>query len=90
MVLVQHEVWSELRGAEEQLRSVIAEGTPSGRHLWRKFRALHGRLYRDPPAGRDETVERLRAMRDECWAELEQFRPAVEKALAVAEQSDGW
>ena len=87
-MLTQHEVWSELREAEEQLRSVIAEGTPSGRHLWRKFSALHRRLRSDSPAGRSETVERLRAMRDECWAELEQFRPAVEKALAVAEQRD--
>jgi hypothetical protein len=39
-------------------------------------------------SGRDETVQRLSAMRDECWAELEQFRPAVEKALVVAEQHD--
>ncbi len=63
-MLAQHEVWSELREAEQELRSVIAEGTPSGRHLWRKFRTLHRRL------------------------ELEQFRPAVEKALVVAEQHD--
>ncbi len=89
-MLAQHEVWSELREAEEQLRSVIAEGTPSGRNLWRKFSALHRRLYGDPPAGRDETVQRLSAMRDECWAELEQFRPAVEKALVVAEEREGW
>jgi hypothetical protein len=34
------------------------------------------------------TKSRLSAMRDECWAELEQFRPAVEKALVVAEQHD--
>jgi hypothetical protein len=87
-VLAQHEVWGELREAEEQLRSVIAEGTPSGRHLWWKFSALHRRLYYEPPAGRDETIQRLRAMRDECWAELEPFRPAVEKALVVAEQHD--
>ncbi|NIM48340.1 MAG: hypothetical protein GTO22_03625 [Gemmatimonadales bacterium] len=89
-MLAQHEVWSELSKAEEKLRSVIAEGMPSGRHLWRKFSALHRRLYRDPPAGRDETVQRLRAMRDECWADLEQFRPAVEKALEIAEESEGW
>jgi hypothetical protein len=87
-VLAQHEVWSELREAEEQLRSLIAEGTPSGRHLWRRFSSLHRRLYYDPPAGRTETLERLRAMRDECWAELESIRPAVEKALVVAEQHD--
>jgi hypothetical protein len=85
-MLAQHEVWSELREAEEQLRSLIAEGTPSGRYLWRKFSALHRRLYYEPPAGRDETIQRLRAMRDECGAELEPFRPAVEKALVVAEQ----
>ncbi len=89
-MLAQHEVWSELRGAEEQLRSVIAEGRLSGRHLWWKFSALHRRLYYDPPAGRSETLERLNAMRDECWAELEPFRPAVEKALAVAERREGW
>jgi hypothetical protein len=45
-------------------------------------------LYYEPPAGRGETIQRLEAMRDECWAELEQFRPAVEKALVVAEQHD--
>ncbi len=89
-MLAQYEVWSELRGPEDELRSVIAEGVPSGRHLWRKFCALHRRLYRDPPAGRDETVQRLRAMRDECSADLEQFRPAVEKALVVAEQREAW
>jgi hypothetical protein len=89
-VLAQHQVWSELREAEGRLRSLPAEGTRFGRHLWRKFSALHRWLYRDPPAGRDETVERLSAMRDECWADLEQFRPAVEKALAVAQQRDGW
>ena len=89
-MLTQVEVWSELREADEQLRHLIAEGTPTGKHLWHKFSVLHRRLRHDPPAGRSETVERLRAMRDECWAELEQFRPAVEKALAVAEQREGW
>ena len=84
----QHEVWGELREAEKKLRNVIAEGAPSGRHLWRKFKALDRRLHSDPPAGKSETVERLRAMRDECWADLKQFRPAVEKALATAEQRD--
>ncbi len=89
-MLTQHEVWVELREADEQLRQLIAERTPTGKHLGRKFSALHRRLQHDPPAGRSETVERLRAIRDECWAELEQFRPAVEKALAVAEQPEGW
>ncbi len=86
----QSEVWSELREAEAKLRSIIAEGTPSGRHLWRKFSALRRRLHHDPPAGKSETVERLIAIRDECGGELEQFRPAVEKALTIADQRDGW
>ena len=89
-MLAQQEVWSALREAEENLRSLIAEGTPAGRHLWRKFHALHRRLHHDPPAGKSETVERLRAMLDECGGELQQFRPPVEKALAIAEQRDGW
>jgi hypothetical protein len=89
-MLTQRDVWRELREAEEKLHSLVAEGAPSGRHLWQKFSALHRRLYHDPPAGRSETVERLKAMRDECWADLEQFRPAIEKALAKAEQRHGW
>ncbi len=89
-MLMQQEVWSALREAEEKLRGLIAEGTPAGRHLWRKFRALDRRLHHDPPAGKSETVERLRAIRDQCGGELQQFRPAVEKALTIAEQRDGW
>ena len=89
-MLTQHEVWVELREADRQLQHLIAEGTPTGKHLWHKFSVLHRRLQHDPPAGRSETMERLRAMRDECWAELGQFRPAVEKALVVAEQGEGW
>ncbi len=89
-MMAQQEVWITLREAEEKLRSLIAEGTPAGRHLWRKFHALHRRLHHDPPAGKSETVERLRAMLDECGGELQQFRPPVEKALAIAEQRDGW
>ncbi len=89
-MLTQLEVWVELREADEQLRHLIAKGTPTGKYLWHKFSVLRRRLRHDPPADRSETVERLRAMRDECWAELERFRPAVEKALVVAEQVEGW
>ncbi len=89
-MLTQHEVWVELREADEQLRHLIAKGTPTGKYLWHKFSVLRRRLRHDPPADRSETVERLRAMRDECWAELDRFRSAVEKALAVAEQREGW
>jgi hypothetical protein len=88
-MLAPREVWNQLREADDRLRS-IAEERPSAKPLRLKFSALHRRLYYEPPAGRDETIQRLRAMRDECWADLEQFRPAVEKALAVAEESDGW
>ena len=69
---------------------MIAEGAPWARHLSWKFSALHRRLHHDPPAGKSETLQRLRAMRDDCGAELWQFRPAVEKALTIAEQRDGW
>jgi hypothetical protein len=65
---------------------MIGPGTPSARHLWRKFSALRRRLSCDPPAGQDETVERLRAIHDECSGELVRFRPAVTRALIVAEQ----
>ncbi len=81
------EVWNELREADERLCSMAEEG-PFAKHLRLKFSALQRRLYYEPPAGRSETIQRLRAMRDECWAELEPFRPAVEKALVVAEQRD--
>ena len=86
-MLAPPEVWNELREADERLRS-MAEERPSARPLRLKFSALHRRLYYEPPAGRYETIQRLRAMRDECWAELKPFRPAVEKALVVAEQHD--
>ncbi len=81
------EVWNELREADDRLCS-MAEERPSAKHLRLKFSTLHRRLYYVPPADRDETIQRLRAMRDECWAELEPLRPAVEKALVVAEQHD--
>ncbi len=88
--LAQNEVWSELREAEAKLRSMAAEGTPSAPDLWRKFGALHRRLRHEPPAGKSETVQRLKAIRDQCAGEFEQFRPAVEKALTIADQRDGW
>ncbi|NIM48812.1 MAG: hypothetical protein GTO22_06060 [Gemmatimonadales bacterium] len=50
--------------------------------LWSE---LHRRLGDDPPARRTEVVQRLKVMRDECTAELRQFRPAVERALTIAE-----
>jgi hypothetical protein len=86
-MLVPRAVWNELGEADDRLRS-MAEERPSAKPLQWKFSALHRRLYYEPPAGRDETIQRLRAMRDECWAELEPFRPAVERALVVAEQYD--
>jgi hypothetical protein len=88
-MLAPRDVWKELREADERLRSV-AEERPSAKHLRLKFSALHRRLYYEPPAGRGETIQRLRAMRDVCWAELEPCRPAGEKALAVTEQREGW
>ncbi len=87
MLAPRFEVWNELREADDRLCS-MAEERPSAKHLRLKFSALHRRLYYVPPAGRDETIQRLRAMRDECWAELKPLRPAVEKALVVAEQHD--
>ncbi|NIM50010.1 MAG: hypothetical protein GTN78_22545 [Gemmatimonadales bacterium] len=83
----QYEVWNALREAEDKLHSLGGKA-PSSRHLWEKFSALHRRLHHDPPAGKSETMERLRAMRDECWAELAQFRTAVEEALTIAERRD--
>ncbi|MHC4509088.1 MAG: hypothetical protein ACYTAO_09030 [Planctomycetota bacterium] len=70
-MLTQQEVWVELSEADEQLRHLVAEGAPTGKHLWQQFSPLHRRLQHDPPAGGSETVERLRAMQDECRAELE-------------------
>ena len=86
-MLAPREVWNELREADERLHS-MAEERPWAKPLRLKFSALHRRLCYEPPAGRGETIQRLRAMRDECWAELEPFRPAVDKALVVAEQHD--
>lgn len=68
---------------------MVAEGSPSAKHLQAKFGALHRRLYAEPPAGPSETIQRLTAMRDECRAELASVRPAVERALEVAEQRGG-
>ena len=87
MLAPRFEVWNELREADARLRS-MAEERPSAKHLRLKFSALRRRLYYVPAAGRDETIQRLRAMHDVCWAELKPFRPAVEKALVVAEQHD--
>ncbi len=87
MLAPRFEVWNELREADDRLWC-MAEERPSAKHLRLKFSALRRRLYYVPPAGRGETIQRLRAMRDVCWAELEPFRPAVEKALVVAEQHD--
>ncbi len=88
-MLAQNEVWIELGEAASKLQSMAAEGTPSAPHLLGKFGALHRRLRHDPPAGKSETMERLKAIRDECAGEFEQFRPAVEKALTIAEQCNG-
>jgi hypothetical protein len=85
-MLPQEAAWNTLRDAEQTLRAMIGPGTPSARHLWRKFSALRRRLSCDPPAGKDETVERLRAIHDECSGELTRFRPAVRRALNIAEQ----
>ena len=88
-MLAQNEVWIELGEAASTLRSMAAEGRPSAPDLWRKFGALHRRLRHQPPAGKRETVQRLTAIRDQCAGEFEQFRPAVEKALRIAEQRNG-
>jgi hypothetical protein len=86
LVLPQEAVWNTLRDAEQTLRAMIRPGTPPARHLWRKFCALCRRLLCAPPAGKDEAVERLRAIHDECSGDLTRFRPAVTRALNVAEQ----
>jgi hypothetical protein len=85
-MLPKEAVWNTLREADEALRAMICPGTPSALHLWRKFSALRRRLSCDPPAGKDETVERLRAIHDECSGDLTRFRSAVRQALTVAEQ----
>jgi hypothetical protein len=85
-MLPQEAVWNTLRDAEEALRAMIRPGTPSALHLWRKFSALRHRLWCDPPAGKNETVQRLRAIHDECTGDLTRFRPAVTRALDIAEQ----
>lgn len=88
-MLIQRQVWATLRGADQDLRRMVAEGSPSAKHLRTKFDALHRRLYCDPPAGPSETMQRLTAMRDECRAELAVIRPALESALEVAQQPGG-
>jgi hypothetical protein len=60
--------------------------TPSVPPLRDKLSALHRRLARDPPAGKDETVLRLMAIRDDCMGDLARFRPAIERALRIAER----
>ena len=85
-MLTQRQVWAALREADAELRRMVAEGSPSAKHLRAKFGALHRRLYAEPPAGPSETIQRLSAMRDECRAELASVREAVEMALDVAEQ----
>jgi hypothetical protein len=85
-MLPQEAVWNTLRDADEALRVMIGPGRPSALHLWRKFFALRRRLSCDPPAGRNETVQRLRVIRDECTGDLTRFRPAVRRALNMAEQ----
>jgi hypothetical protein len=58
--------------------------------VWNTLRdaddALRAMIGPDPPAGKDETVERLRAIHDECSGDLVRFRPAVTRALNIAEQ----
>ncbi len=88
-MLIQRQVWATLRGADQDLRRMVAGGSPSAKHLQAKFDALHRRLYCEPPAGPSETMQRLMAMRDECRAELASVRPAVESALEVARHGDG-
>jgi hypothetical protein len=88
-MLTQRQVWAALRGADQDLRRMVAGGSPSAKHLRAKFDALHRRLYCDPPAGPSETIQRLKAMRDECRAELAVIRPALESALEVAQQCTG-
>lgn len=88
-MLIQRQVWATLCEADGQLRRMVAEGSPSAKHLRAKFDALHRRLYCEPPAGPSETMQRLMAMRDECRAELAAVRPAVESALEVAQQRGG-
>ncbi len=88
-MLIQRQVWAALRKADEQLRRMVAEGSPSAKHLQVKFDALHRRLYAEPPAGPSETTQRLTAMRDECRAELASLRRAVERALQVAGEHGG-
>ncbi|NIM48756.1 MAG: hypothetical protein GTO22_05780 [Gemmatimonadales bacterium] len=87
-MLTQTDLWSELNEAERCLSTMVDEGMPSARDLWEKFQALRRRLHHAAPAGKVEVVQRLRAMRDECSAELKQFRPAVERALRIAERVD--
>ena len=86
-MLPHEEIWNELRDVEDELRAGIAR-TPSAAHVRRMLGALHRRLYHDPPAGKGETVQRLKAIRDECAGELRRFRPAVDRARKVAERHD--
>jgi hypothetical protein len=79
------EIWTELREVEEGVCAMLGR-TPSVPPLRDKLSALHRRLARDPPAGKDETVRRLMVIRDDCVGELARFRPAVERALQFTER----
>jgi hypothetical protein len=87
-MLLQEAVSNTLRDTHDALCAMIGPGTPSALHLWRKLSALRRRLLCDPPAGKTETVERLRAIHNECSGDLTRFRPAVRQALNIAEQLD--
>jgi hypothetical protein len=83
-MLTRTDLSSHLNEAEQSLHRMVDEGVPSAKDLWEKLRTLRRRLHDDPPARQTEVVQRLRAMRDECSAELKQLRPAVERALRIA------
>ncbi len=90
-MMPQNEVWELLRETEEELRDMSDAGEPSANSLRQQFSELRRQLHdAERPAGKGETQLRLRRLQHDCAGPFAKFRPAVDKALEVAEQRDVW
>ena len=90
VMMPQNEVWELLRETEEELHDMSDADEPSANSLRQQFRELRRRLYDAEPAGKGETQMRLRKLQHGCAGPFVKLRPAVGKALKVAEQRDVW
>ncbi len=91
VMMPQNEVWELLRETEEKLHDMSDAGEPSANSLWKQFSELRRRLHdADRPAKKGETKLRLRNLQHDCAGPFAKFRPAVDKALKVAESRNVW